>query len=68
MTDKQFNLEYGIKGTRRYKKQAKLVCLQMLKRKDDFDIFLEEKDFDKLMKMTGYIQWLHERELKNAVL
>lgn len=68
MTDKQFNLEYDIKGTRRYKKKAKLVCLQMLNRKKDFDIDIKIEDYNKLMKMTGYIQWLHERELKNAVL
>lgn len=67
MTDKEFE-KYEIIGTRKYKKLAKRVCLQMLAHKEEFDISLETEDFNRLMKMTGYIQWLHERELKNAVL
>lgn len=60
MTDKEFE-KIGIKGTRRYKKLAKIVYEQMIDRRVSFNFFLETNDYNKLMKLTGYIQWLSER-------
>lgn len=60
MTDREFE-KVGIKGTRRYKKLAKRVHQQMIDRNASFNIFLETNDYNKLMKVTGYVQWLSER-------